>query len=978
MNVVVQKSELDSTSFNYSRILKYLSQVIKKKVEIDKERKNIKKTITSLLSDITYYYELVSQKKNIPNLISDKFNFILNNLKNFYQQDKIFLDSCKDLLDSLKILKKSYQFSINEINRNKLNSAVYQKLIQKISLINDDKLKNSLFEIFKSRELYVQHFENSLRSEKIFLDDAIKYVFDIGKKISSELGILVKLFNEENEKNILEFLNDKTIENDLIYSNFLDNFKWSMNDFEFQDKLFSGYKDAIYKSGLKNSKELKLFSKYLNKLIRLKRVKQNARPIIKFVVVLAFGISIFSGFGAQQTFAQDNTNGEIEMNNQDQNNLDNNIENNSIDVNQNFEHDFQISEQSKLRVLHARNPTLNQFRDSTALLYETQRDPISFLNLRNLTLSQRYMIGLVNMPNFVGLSAFKNDATGIQNNMALMSAQLGFDFNRKFNINSNTIGHFNAGHEVFARIGVNLFDPGGKTGSYNLLNSTNAGSLSTYENTFNASFSFLRPNSALSKLRVSWISHLVETLYLTNSVKAELSLTPDETFNLFASIDYSTAETINGINANVTKAGATIDVLGTVLGAEAQFRTNEPVQIAITGRIPLGNSSNRQRTQVRLNNNSTQTNQDLDVSNIPISDTVNLRQEVHETQSLLSQDTGISKFLNTNNSNIIENLIDLRTGNVTNTYENIVNNNERISYYYNISNRGLNRNVVDFFRQHNVEFESQIFDITKLSNLSNLYENNVQFKNMCDSILNGDVNTGLVGDNLEELKNILIEIRNFTNESSEIRNYVDNVDSRSQLVEEQYHASEYLNQISHLSEEQLEIMRGIVQPWDESVLKRNDMTFNEISSFLVYNADNINNYDYNRANNSSASRLRSPSEFLQQGGVCRDAAYFVADLFKQNGFNSHLVSMNSVNSPRHAFAMVQRDDGNYSSFEYEKRMDIQSNNLFEASAAAANAINPFLSLYIIEPERYNNKFLNVSHVIYSPDGTYLNDISNFK
>jgi len=157
--------------------------------------------------------------------------------------------------------------------------------------------------------------------------------------------------------------------------------------------------------------------------------------------------------------------------------------------------------------------------------------------------------------------------------------------------------------------------------------------------------------------------------------------------------------------------------------------------------------------------------------------------------------------------------------------------------------------------------------------------------------------------------------------------------------------------------------------WDRTLLERNDLSLREIGAIFEVNQIS-KRYDYDRVADLDYRDIRTPEEFMTDGGICRDAANAVANILLNNGYESKIVYSKQAKGTPHTFVVTQDTDGSYYLFNYEHMYEVpDAQNLQET----ARSYSQFLSLYLIDPVTHE-----VTDIVITPDSDYLESIAGMR
>jgi hypothetical protein len=158
---------------------------------------------------------------------------------------------------------------------------------------------------------------------------------------------------------------------------------------------------------------------------------------------------------------------------------------------------------------------------------------------------------------------------------------------------------------------------------------------------------------------------------------------------------------------------------------------------------------------------------------------------------------------------------------------------------------------------------------------------------------------------------------------------------------------------------------GNLAEWNVSLLDRNDLSLIEVAAILV-EAQLSFHYDYGRLTTFNFNHMKSPEEYIESGGICRDAANATANILEKNGYESKIVFTKQTKGPPHAFVVTEDEDGSFYLFNYEYIYGCPGADNFLAAAASFSG---FLELYLLDPQTHR-----VTDVVRTPDADYLGRI----
>ncbi len=182
--------------------------------------------------------------------------------------------------------------------------------------------------------------------------------------------------------------------------------------------------------------------------------------------------------------------------------------------------------------------------------------------------------------------------------------------------------------------------------------------------------------------------------------------------------------------------------------------------------------------------------------------------------------------------------------------------------------------------------------------------------------------------------------------------------------------SDVSSDLRSLRKVEKEIDKGMIKDakeveWNESLLEKRDMSFEEIGAILK--AHKISeNYDYSRVVSIDYTNMRSPGEYIKHGGICRDAANAVANILVNNGYESMIVYTMRVEASPHVFVVTRDHDGSYYIVNYEEIYEVHG---AENMAQTASSYSQFLTLYLMDPRTHK-----VTDIVASADSKFLENI----
>ncbi len=157
--------------------------------------------------------------------------------------------------------------------------------------------------------------------------------------------------------------------------------------------------------------------------------------------------------------------------------------------------------------------------------------------------------------------------------------------------------------------------------------------------------------------------------------------------------------------------------------------------------------------------------------------------------------------------------------------------------------------------------------------------------------------------------------------------------------------------------------------WDKTLLERNDLSMREIGAILEVNQIS-RRYDYDRVAGLDYRDIRTPEEFITDGGICRDAANTVANILLNNGYESKIVYSKQAKGTPHTFVVTQDSDGSYYLFNYEHMYEVPDADSLQETA---RSFSKFLNLYLLDPVTHE-----VTDIVITPDSDYLENIAGMR
>ena len=157
--------------------------------------------------------------------------------------------------------------------------------------------------------------------------------------------------------------------------------------------------------------------------------------------------------------------------------------------------------------------------------------------------------------------------------------------------------------------------------------------------------------------------------------------------------------------------------------------------------------------------------------------------------------------------------------------------------------------------------------------------------------------------------------------------------------------------------------------WDQSLLERKDLSMEEIGAVLKIH-DISEKYDYSRVVGLDYTDILSPEEYIERGGICRDAANTVANILINNGYEAKVVYSKQANGTPHAYVVTRDHDGAYYIFDYD--------TMYEASGTqnmqqTASVYSKALLLLLMDPDTHR-----VTDIVETPDAVYLDQIAGMR
>ena len=116
--------------------------------------------------------------------------------------------------------------------------------------------------------------------------------------------------------------------------------------------------------------------------------------------------------------------------------------------------------------------------------------------------------------------------------------------------------------------------------------------------------------------------------------------------------------------------------------------------------------------------------------------------------------------------------------------------------------------------------------------------------------------------------------------------------------------------------------------------------------------------------------MRSPSEYIERGGVCRDAANATANILENNGYESKIVFTKQPKNAPHAFVVTKDTDGSYYLFDYEYIYGCPGAGSFQE---AATSYAPFLTICLLDPQTHR-----VTDIVSTPDADYFEALAGIE
>ena len=162
---------------------------------------------------------------------------------------------------------------------------------------------------------------------------------------------------------------------------------------------------------------------------------------------------------------------------------------------------------------------------------------------------------------------------------------------------------------------------------------------------------------------------------------------------------------------------------------------------------------------------------------------------------------------------------------------------------------------------------------------------------------------------------------------------------------------------------------GDVAEWDKSLLYRDDLSLIEIVA-VVEKARLSQHYDYGRFTSLEFNQMRSPGEYIEKGGICRDAANATANILENNGYESKIVFSKQAKASSHAFVVTKDEDGSFYLFDYEYIYGCPGAGNFQEAAASYSS---FLEIYLLDPQTHR-----VTDIVTTPDSEYLESIAGIE
>ena len=157
--------------------------------------------------------------------------------------------------------------------------------------------------------------------------------------------------------------------------------------------------------------------------------------------------------------------------------------------------------------------------------------------------------------------------------------------------------------------------------------------------------------------------------------------------------------------------------------------------------------------------------------------------------------------------------------------------------------------------------------------------------------------------------------------------------------------------------------------WNQALLKKTNLSLSDIGAIL-WGGKISQSYDYSRVFDLGFTSMKSPEYYINNGGVCRDAANATANILANNNYPARIVFTKRVAGSPHAFTATRDHDGTFYLLDYELPYRItRANSLVEAAAS----FSQFLNLYLIDPKTHR-----VTDVVSSSDSVYLESIAGIE
>jgi hypothetical protein len=158
-----------------------------------------------------------------------------------------------------------------------------------------------------------------------------------------------------------------------------------------------------------------------------------------------------------------------------------------------------------------------------------------------------------------------------------------------------------------------------------------------------------------------------------------------------------------------------------------------------------------------------------------------------------------------------------------------------------------------------------------------------------------------------------------------------------------------------------------------AILELEDRPFLELVDILYAYRRDLYRYDYARATDLFAAdrlRGRDPREFLDEGGVCVDAARFIGTVLENNSIRVRTTMVQPLGGSMHAFVVARDTDGTFYAVDgFSRALRFGRVDSFAAAAAAYGG--PFAQLVTMDLAG------RVDAVLVSPDIEALDSILGF-